>query len=470
MVLADAASKVLTFGFFLVSARHLGAAQFGVVSFAFAIVTMLVALSDLGLGVVSSREIARDPSRASSEVHNALAIKFAVSFLLMALAVFGVRLLHYPPAAVRAVTVSSLFIPSSAVALYLGFVFQGFEKMALSALTRVVQAAVLVSGAIILSAGQAVAERYVWLFVAAAGLGAAFSLVAASVTLVRPGLSFRFRQWLLMLKRSYPVGLAAACVVVYYWNGSALLSKFQGNVAVGIFSAPFRVVLGLGFIPAAIAGALFPVMSRLAGTDEHRLTRVFNRALRYAVLLALPIGILGVFLAHSAVSLLYGKGYEGSVPVMAVLAWWAAFGCFNAILSHYFYALAKSKLVAAQAACSLVINIFLNVLLIPRFGPVGAAVSLAGAELGGVVFHSFNKARIYRRIGFRILLVAVLKASIAAGAAGLVSLAVPVGSPLWRFVAAGITFILLAVLFGLVRPDDMIILRRLLRRREPSVD
>ena len=289
LALADIANKVMVFLFFAFAARHLGAEKFGVFSFALAFTTMFSVFADLGLGFFSAREIARNPAVASRYVGNALAIKVIVSVLLIGVVSLTVRLLGYPGATVAVVTVTSLFLLASTILLYYGSVFQGFERMELTALGRVLQTGALVVGGLILGRGAAVTVHYAWLYVGAGFAAALASVAIATAALVRPSARLELREWAGMLRASFPFGLASVFVILYYWNGTALLSKLSGDVEVGLYSAAFRLVLGVGFLSYAFSGAMYPVMSRLHAGATERLKSGITTSLRYVTILALSL-------------------------------------------------------------------------------------------------------------------------------------------------------------------------------------
>ncbi len=464
LVVADAANKVLMFCFFIVAARHLGAAGFGIMSFALAAANMLAVFADLGLGVISSREIARDYAAAPLEVSNALAMKLVASGVLVVAAIAGVKVLNYPAITAQAVVAACACIPANAILLYLAFVFQGYERMALSSQARVLQVLLLIAGAFALARGAPSVLGYAWLYTGTFWVGALLALGLMGWKLLRPRLSFDFRRWLSMLKKSVPVGLASAFVMVYYWNGSAFLSRFSGDAAVGLYNAPFRLVLGLGFLPAAIAGAIYPVMSRLAATDNTRLVRVLDRVLRYAVILAVPFGVLGTVLARPIISLLYGAGFGDSVRVMMVLVWWSSFACLNAVLSHFFYAVARPGTVTVQTGLALLMNLLLNAAFIPRLGPIGAAGALVAAESAGFVYLAVQQRRsgwAFSLGGLGSSLWRSVVAAVLGAAAAFVALrlSLPAG-----IVVGVLVYGLFVLLMGVVRGDDLRALRRLVQR------
>jgi O-antigen/teichoic acid export membrane protein len=386
LALADGANKIMLFVFNMIAARHLGVTKFGILSFALAFVTMLAVFTDMGLGAMSAREIARDARKARRLVGNSLVIKLLASLVVIFLIGMLVNLLGYPRATVRVVYICSFFVLESAVTSYFCWVFQGFERMELAALTRITQTAVLVVGALLLSRHGAKAESYAFLYVGAGLLSALLAGSVASKWLIPPGLGFSPRVWWELLRPSLPIGLTVTLTMFYYWNGTMLLSKLVGDEAVGNYSAAFRLAMGLAFGGFAFSGAIFPLLSRLFVTNTQRLSQALELALKYMIVLALPLAALGSALSPQITSIVYGSGYEGSAAVFRVVAWWAALACLNSLLSNYLMAVNQASIVTVQAGISLGVNIVGNILLIPRLGAVGAAASIVCAETIGFAF------------------------------------------------------------------------------------
>jgi O-antigen/teichoic acid export membrane protein len=330
LALADIANKTMSFFFYMLAARHLGAGKFGILSFGLAFVTMLGVLTDLGLGTVTAREIARNPAVAQQQANVALSIKLVASVLAIILIGALVNLMGYPRTTVRVVYVLSFFVFANAISTYYCSVFQGFERMELVALTRLAQTAMLVTGAVLLARGGAVVERYAFLY---AGAGLTSVLVAGTMatSLVKPGLSFVPREWLKLLRPSAPVGLAVMFTMFYYWNGTTLLSRLRGDEAVGNYSAALRLVIGLAFAGFAFSGAVYPLFSRLFARDPARSARALEQSLRYVIMVVLPVAAFGAVFARPLISLLYGGGYAGAAPLLRILGWWGVCASLNSL-------------------------------------------------------------------------------------------------------------------------------------------
>ena len=417
--LADGVGRVMTFVFVMLAAKHLGVERFGVLSFSLAYVAMFAAFADLGLGVVVAREIAKDHSVSKRLTSNALAMKLVAAAVLMAAIWVSVHAIGYPARIVQVTRIASLYVVASTVALFYGAVFQGFERLLWTAVSRLLQTVVLIVGAFVLSRLACGTAAYAYLYVGGVGSGAVLAWVLASVMLVRPGIGFEFRCWRGLLVKSLPVGLAAAFGVLYYWNGTALLSRISGDAATGLYGASFRLVLGLGFMAQGFAGAIYPVMSRLHVAEPQRLAGLILRAFRYVVLLGVGFVALGSFLARPSIALLYGPEFQKSAPVLMILVWWGGFMGLNAVLSNSLYAINRPKSVTLQTLTSLVVNVGLNLILIPRFGALGAAVALSAAEAVGTAFLLTSLARRSLLAGARSLAGNLPRALVAGGSAGM---------------------------------------------------
>lgn len=466
LALAEVANKIMAFVFYALAARHLGTEKFGTFSFALAFTTMFSVFTDPGLGFFTAREIARNPSVADRYVGNALVIKVVASILLIGAVSLAVRLLGYPGATITIVTVTSLFILSNAVTLHYGFVFQGFERMGFTALSRALQTGTLIVGGFLLSRGAAVTLHYVWLYVGAGFVAALAAAATAAAVSVVPKLRLNLRDWPGMLRASFPFGLASMFAVLYYWNGTALLSKLRGDVDVGLYSAAFRLVLGFVFLSFAFSGAMYPVMSRLHTVAAERLKAGFTASLRYVTILAVPLGVIGLALAAPLVAFVYGGQYEGSAAILCILVWWGGFASFNSMLSNYLYAANRPKVVVLQSVVGLGINVALNLLLIPLLGGIGVAISIAAAELTGTVVLMLAQRKTAARADLRqlagcaarCLLAAVVVAPISWQLARLHVLTAVVGG-------LGLYFLALVLLRGLGKAD-VLMLRRVMGKEQ----
>jgi len=417
LALAEAAGKAMAFFYYLLAARHLGVERYGVLSFALAFTAMLGVLTDLGLGTIATREIARNPKHARPQVDDALTIRLVASVVIIVVIAVLVNVLRYPGTTIRVVYICSVSVLTNAVASLLCNVFQGFERMELVALNRISQTAVLVIGALLLPRSPSVAERYAFLYVVAGVASVVVSGINAAPRLVRPRLSFDVGRWWESLRASTPIGLAAVFTLFYYWSGTTLLSKMSGDSAVGNYSAAFRLTTALVFVGMAFSGAVYPLFSRLSAGGSDRPVRALETATKYMVWLSLPTAAFGAVFARPAVLLLYGGGYQGAVVVLRVLVWWGALASLNSLFSNYLISVRRASAVTIQTAISLAVNVGLAIALIPTLGAVGTATALVASEVVGLACLTATLLRLPGRVHIRPVAVNLLRVALALGLA-----------------------------------------------------
>ncbi|HTW90711.1 MAG TPA: flippase [bacterium] len=468
LALADVSSKVMVFFFHVLAARRLGVERYGVLSFAFAFTGMLGVLTDLGLGTIATREIARDHGKARPQVNDALTMRLIASVIVIALIALSVNLLRYPAATVRVVYICSVCVLTNAVVSFFCAVFQGFERMELLALNRTIQTAVLVAGAFLLSRGAAGIDRYALLFVIAGVVSVVVAGISAVPLLGRLELSFSFGHWWDVLRASVPIGLATVFTMFYYWIGTTVLSKMASDTAVGSYSAAFRVANGLAFMGFAFSGAVYPLFSRFFASSSERLVRAFELSVKYMAMLALPVAAFATVFGTQVVLLVYGRAYSGAAPVLHLLVWWGAFASLNSLLSYYLISVGRSGLVTAQTGVSLVVNLGLNLVLIPIFGAVGAALALAVSEAAGLVYLAASHSQVPQHARAQSVFSDVLRVVAALVAALLVA----TGVARWNWVAglgAGLlAYVAFLVATRALSSQDMKMLRPLLGGGEPA--
>jgi O-antigen/teichoic acid export membrane protein len=383
LAMSDVAGKLMMFVFHIIAARHLGVSGFGVLNTALAFVSMWVVLTDLGLGSLAAREIARDRRALRRYVPNVLSIKLIASVVTIGFVFLVVRLMQYPAATARVIYICSFTVLTTAVAVFYGYVFQGLEKTHWTFVGRGLQTLLLLVGAVLLSLGQPYVERYAFVFLVS-GTVAVIPLVFAALRVgVMPGLGFSIGDWGRMLKIALPFGISALFSMFYYWNGFPLLSRLVDDQAAGIYGAAFRIALAVVVVGNAFAGALYPQMSRVSSVNVDRLRVLVKRAYKYLVLAGMGVATLVTLLSRYVVLASFGQEFSGSIPILVVLVWWAAIVWLNALLSNYLFAANREKAVSFQTGASLGLNLTLNLLLIPVLGPLGAALALVAAEVVG---------------------------------------------------------------------------------------
>ena len=178
----------------------------------------------------------------------------------------------------------------------------------------------------------------------------------------------------------YNLALAALILLdVIVWQRSELLflGRLSKAAEVSFYAVPFalteRVV---DLIPGAVLGVLLPGLAfAQASTDPTRFAAVFKEALRYLALLTLPITIVGIALAPFIIGLLYGKDFAPAATVLQILLISVLFGVLGQAARSALLGLEAQGRLLKTGIVAAALSIALDLVLIPRWGAVGAAIA-----------------------------------------------------------------------------------------------
>jgi O-antigen/teichoic acid export membrane protein len=470
LVLGQVATTALAIVFSAALGRSLGARDFGVYFLVTSFATFAYVLVDWGQQFYVIREVARSPDRGSRLLGTALVLRIAGAALVMVPMGFVAWVLGYDA---RTCWFSVAFIVVSLpffLAQSYGMVFRGRDRMGLEAWVSVANKAALLALALAaLSLGTGLFG--VGVAQALAGL-VALALAAGLYRRVTTGPLHFSRQTAreVMAGGSALVTMMLAVSAQPYLD-AIILSKLAPGEAVGWFGAA-RNIMGTLLAPALILGAAeFPRLSR-AAADIDTFKGEVRAALRPILWLA-ALGGVGTFLfADLAIGIVYGQ--HNFAPAGAILKVYgpALFLVFiDVLFGNALTAMGRATALSVAKIGSVVLSTALDLILIPLFqkktgnGGLGVVVAFATSE--AVVFAGALFLLPRGSLGTT----AALDVGRALGSAALTALLFWFLPPVPIYVglpACVLAFSLCSIALGLVRRDDVRLLRALLRRGKPA--
>ena len=457
---ADAGSKVASIALYVVMARELGNEGFGVFTFALMYTTLFAALAHFGQDTVLIREVARDRRLVERYFANTVALKLALSVpailaALGILAVVGVSSQTLQVAALLGLAVTL----EAALATVLA-VFQSYEVMRYIAGVLLVQRyATAAVGIAALWAGASV------VVVAAVYLGGAVLALVFGLVLLRrvvqPGLRVTPPTWPGLMRAAVPLGVAGVLGTVLFRIDTVILAAFEGASVVGDYGAAYRLFEATLFLGWSIGGAVYPVLARLDAIP--RLADAYEQALKLCLAAALPLGVGAAVLAEPLVELLYGSEFEEASAALRLLAPAIALFPLGYLTGLFLVARRRQRFVVGLYAAVTVINILMNLALIPVLSLKGAALTTSVTEVLIVVPAAVVAARMLGGVSWPRVLAGPGAAALAAGVAMLL-----LESSFWLAVVVGaaVYVLVIAVVERLAFPADARAFTAFLLRRE----
>ncbi|MDO9565589.1 MAG: flippase [Candidatus Desulfaltia sp.] len=386
-------------------ARYLGASNFGTYSFIFAYLGFFVIITDLGISLILIREISRDRAKADSFIGNAIIIKIILSLFALSLACLIISFLHYPFNTKLLIYIASLSFLLSFRSLY-GLIFQVNLRMEYPLLVNIVMN--LLRLVLFLFLIFLKAPLFWFIIVVLINIFPEFLLIRhLSRRFVRPKFEMNLGIWKYLFKESWPLALTAGFIMIYHRIDQLMLFQMKGAEAVGYYSAAVGLPEALVIFPSAFMTSVFPLMSQYFQTSRQSLVQVYTLSFKYMLMFIIPIAVGTTLLSKSLISLIYGESFLPSAPALSILIWAEVFVFYGLIHYEILISTNKQRVYLLFTSIGAVVNVILNLILIPRYGIVGASIATLISYVlsaGLIIGHLLPDTRRYNVAGCQAML------------------------------------------------------------------
>jgi O-antigen/teichoic acid export membrane protein len=372
-------SNALLFLLGFLAARLLGPTPFGEYSTAFAFVGLFRILPDFGMAYASTLAISRDRSLAERWVGGLLGFQGVLSVVTVAgcLALGAAR---YEGVTWFAVVILSVDLVLKSVKSTVRWLLKALERFGVEAVSLLVERALLLGlGVGVLLAGKGVAG-FVLVFVAVRlvdTLGL-FAYVHARVLPLAP--RHDPPLWRELFVKGLPFAYAGAMITLLFQVDTVILEWIRGATEVGWYRSPVLVLEGLTLVPRILGYALIPTMAAWAVTRPEGVSELYRRGSKYLLLAGLPIAAFALMESPRFVRFLFGPDYAPSARAAQLLLPSALFMFLSNFGETSLACVNRWRAIVIVSTLTLLLNIALNLALIPRLGFVGAAWATLASE------------------------------------------------------------------------------------------
>ncbi|HBR14290.1 MAG TPA: flippase [Candidatus Omnitrophica bacterium] len=382
-------------GLFIVAwiARYLGPEQYGLWNYAIAFTVLFTAFATLGLNNIVVREIVKRPDQKDEILGSAFILKFLGGLLTLILTVTIIYFL-------RDGDIQTMWLVGLSAA---GFVFQSFNviefyfqsqlksKYAVYAQNGSFLLFIFVKISLLLAHVTLIAFAIAGFVETAMGallLAIVYKYTKHSIFSWR----FRMDKARALLRDSWPLLLSSIAVMIYMRIDQIMLGQMMGDEAVGIYSAAVRISEAWYFIPVAIVNSVFPVIIQTKSVDETLYRRRLQKLFDAMALLGIIVAVVATIVSEKFVQFLYGADYVASAGVLVLHIWGGIFVCLGVASGNWFTTENLQKYTFYRTAAGGVMNIGLNLHLIPVYGVNGAALATVISQgLACYLFNVLNK-------------------------------------------------------------------------------
>jgi len=356
-------------------ARYLGPSNYGLFSYVISFVGLFGFLTSFGIDNIVSREIIKDHNKKDELIGTAFYMK-AVGSLLAITSVFIVSLFTTKDIfTLGLVWIFSLsFIPQAFNVIEIYFQSQVLSKKVVLAqiLSNIVSAVLKM---VIISLDKGIFWlTIVYLIESGVYSGTLlFSFRKFGSHVKKWKLNFNLAK--LLLKDSWPLMLSTVAVGIYLKIDQVMIKNMLGNEQAGIYAVAAKLSEVWYIIPSIICTSLAPSIVSTLHTDKILFTKRISKLYFLMFWLSFAIAIFITIFSHPIINILFGSAYAGAITVLQIYVWAGISVFLGGAVSQYLFASNLTKIFFYITSLGAIINIIINILLIPTMGINGAAIA-----------------------------------------------------------------------------------------------
>jgi O-antigen/teichoic acid export membrane protein len=373
-------SKAIAFITTIYLARIILPEGFGILGYTTAFVSYFILFIDFGFDTISIKRIANDRSVISKYVDNIISFRFLLAILVFILLSIIVFIIHETIIIKLALLLTGLNLFVQAFTTE--FVFQATEKIKYLSI-KVVAKNILILLLVFLLV------RDISDVLIVIGISVIANVVMNIWLYSRYSNIFKKYQWEIdkgflktMFSESFPLIISAFMISIYYNLDMVMLGNIKTQAEVGIYNAAYKIFL-IGLIPLSVIVKIFlPSLSKV--TDKELLRKTIHN---YGIMIFGFGIIISGFIFGSAkhsITIIFGKDYLNAIVPLMILSLNILVISVNVFLGNPLTVWGKQKVYSVAITFGAIINIILNLVLIPEYSYSGAALATLLSEV--VVF------------------------------------------------------------------------------------
>ena len=375
--------------------RYLGPFGSGQYQFVLSYVLIFSTVVDFGVQQFMTKKMSEDESGTRKYFHNFLAFETVAALLLYALLLAIAYFRGFEPVVFKAVAITGLGMVANALCYPFLSVMTARQDLKKVALINFLNSLVNIS--IIFLAIWL--KKYILFLASIQLIFGILDLILYRIFIAKhlpkPRVLAVFENFDLsvianILKSAWPFALLVGFSAIYNRIDVIIITKLLGFTQTGLYTAAYKFFDILNFFPASVSHVLFPVLAGLMAKNLiFDVRQTLEKYLRLMLAVALPMAVGGMLLSGQLMTLVAGKDFSASAPVLSILIWAVAIlFVYIPVNSLVISQLTKKAMLVTGA--NVVLNILGNIILIPYYGIKGAAVMTVVSEsIQGIFYFYF---------------------------------------------------------------------------------
>jgi O-antigen/teichoic acid export membrane protein len=363
--------SIISFLIIILISRELGAEGLGQYSFIFSFVGLFFILSDWGLKTMMIKDLSKNFTKVDKYISNIFTTKIilsVLSFLFYFILLFFIRESNLFWHLVFAGLIQLTQIICSLGLNILQIKTEGLKIAGIEIIERILA---LLGAIIIFSLTKNLLLFIMILFLSGLIRGILLFFASKEYYNLKVGIDFKFIFSL--IKQGFPFLLISTFNLIYSRIDTIMLGFMQSYEVVGWYNAGYKLIGTLAIIPSLMLTFGFPMLSKFIHVNKRIVKDLFENMIYYSLLIVLPIitGIL--FIGGKILEFVFNFNSIESILAFQILSLSLVFMYISSIMGYFIAAGDKQIIFAWIGGIGALINILLNIILIPNYSLYGAA-------------------------------------------------------------------------------------------------
>ena len=372
---------VLSFFISILTARYLGPGNYGIINYAGAYVAFFSSFCSLGINYVIIKDFVDNPDEQGKAIGTSIGLR-AVSALLSSLMIVGiVAVLDKGETTTLVVTALCSIALVFQVFDTFNYWFQSKYQSKITSMATLI--AYLVTSAyriVLLVTGKSVEWFAFATSIDYICLGALLYLSYRKAK--GPKLIFSWKKGCNLLSKSYHYILAGMMVAVYAQTDKLMLKQMMDETSVGYYSLASTINLLWVFILQAIIDSMYPTILQVYKKDKKTFEKKNRQLYAIVIYISITVAIFFVIFAKRIICLLYGEAYLESAQPLRIITWYTIFSYLGVARNAWIVCENKQKYLKYMYVTAAILNVCMNLVFIPKWGPSGAAFASLLTKIG----------------------------------------------------------------------------------------
>ncbi len=380
-LIGKAVTMVVTITITAVITRFYGVEGYGAFNLILSFPALFFIISDFGLNAIAARELSLNESLMSKYLGNIYVVRSYISLVLIAIASLSLVFLPYPLFVKIGVFIGLITILTTSYHATSNIGFQVKLRYEFSSISNAIGSlfGLITIMAIAFQKGSLVLIAIA--FVLAETIKAASTYLFLRKLKIKPDFVLDKALIKNLLYTSLPLGLMFVFSQINFKADSVLLSFLKLPVSlgynnlqtVGVYGLPYKVFEVSLVIPTFFMNSVYPIMVKSYASGEDALLRTFKKSLMVLFGLGILCAIFGLIFSPIIIRTLGGEGFNDSIYVLKVLLGFIFIFYLTQPVAYLLVVIGKQKILPFIYIIASVVNVTLNIILIPKYSFYAAA-------------------------------------------------------------------------------------------------